>query len=159
MRAYIAGALTGIESSSELLHLYESVADVCVSLGCEVYLPHAVKKEVENKRVASPRLIFDWDVANLIASDFVVAFVGIPSIGVGVELGVVASLNIPIIAVSKVGAAISPMVLGHPGLRKHISYRYEEDCLDQLCRTVSALLPSADEPEIGMPRFRGSLAA
>jgi hypothetical protein len=65
--------------------------------------------------------------------------VGIPSIGVGIELGLAVEWSIPIISFCEEGIEVSPMLLGHPKLKQHIQYKTEAELLQKLSNTLTEL--------------------
>lgn len=143
-KCYVAGSLTQNGTNEDLLRLYERVGDVCRTNGFDVYLPHIAKRQAVEKRVQlSPETIFDWDISQLKTSKLVVAFIGTPSLGVGIELGAAAFLGIPIITFCAEGTQVSPMVLGHPFLYEHFFFHGEEDCIQRLTRSLRLLKSSA----------------
>ncbi len=65
-------------------------------------------------------------------SDLLIAYVGQPSIGVGMEIAYADVHNIPIILMYKEGDIISRFPRGVPALKKIIKYKDENDAIEQL---------------------------
>jgi len=128
-KVYIAGALTNVQENANRTKLYEYIANVCNQLGFNVYVPHLSKQLLPPSTVKrlTPERIFDWDTQRVTESDIVVAYVGLASLGVGIELGYAALLEIPLITICERGQQVSPMVLGHRCLVRHIEYDTERD--------------------------------
>lgn len=133
MKIYLAGALTRVSDVADRTLFYEQIAGICQQLHFEVYVPHISKRmaPVPVERLA-PKDIFEWDIDHIRASDLVIAYVGVTSFGVGIELGFAACLDIPVITICERGTVVSPMVLGHPCLISHIEFGAEEECLQTL---------------------------
>jgi hypothetical protein len=56
--------------------------------------------------------VFKRDAAKLLGADLVVAFVGAPSLGVGAELALAMSNDIPVLAICRPNEIVSRFVLG-----------------------------------------------
>lgn len=141
-KVYIAGALTEIDDEDNRKNFYENLGKVCSEANYIPYIPHLSKKALSSNMIKklTPKRIFDWDIEKVLESDLVVAYVGYPSMGVGIELGYAACLNIPIITICEKGESISPMILGHKCLVQHIEYSNEIEAFHNL----SLLLKEVD---------------
>ncbi len=137
-KIYVAGALTNIKECVSKRKLYENIANICIQLGFNVYVPHLSKQELSPKAVKNltPKQIFEWDTRQVTESDIVIAYVGAVSLGVGIELGYAACLKTPVITLCEKGQQVSPMVLGHTCLVEHIEYETEKDYKSKLRQTL-----------------------
>ena len=127
---YIAGPLTGIGISTEKFHIYDVVAKLCTDQSFTVLAPHIELKNrgVEKSEMCiSPKQIFDWDYKWVKKSNVILAYVGIPSLGVGIELGLAVEWSIPFVTYCEKGVRVSPMVLGHPYSIEHVEFDRESD--------------------------------
>ncbi|MDL1944715.1 hypothetical protein FBQ99_20500 [Chloroflexi bacterium CFX2] len=135
-KVYVAGPLTAPTGYQEKSQLYDLVIQVCKQNSFLPCAPHIEKRKRDHTRqVLSPERIFRWDYEHLKKVDLVVAYVGIPSIGVGMELGLAAEWAIPVISFCESNVEVSPMVLGHPTLIRHIQFEAEHDLLEKLNAT------------------------
>jgi len=115
--------------------LYGAVADACRSRGHNVFLPHDIKGSHE-----SPAEVFDRDFFALSAADILIAFVGLPSSGVGAELGIAFMLQKRIIALWHLEQAPSRFLLGLLGFAgaSQIQYDTIETCASAVGQLLSA---------------------
>jgi hypothetical protein len=78
MKVYIAGCITG--APEELLGWYSRLGKAFRKAGHETYVPH------EDEEFSDSR-VFRKDLKEMADSDLMIATVGPPSTGVGIELG------------------------------------------------------------------------
>lgn len=139
-KVYVAGGMTQATSSVERTLFYKNIARVCQQFGYEVCIPYLTREEsTAPSGYFSPSEIYEWDLNQLATSDLVIAYIGVPAIGVGIELGLAACYRIPVITLAEWQTEISPMVLGHPRHFVHIEFETEEECSEALAAALSAL--------------------
>jgi len=113
-KAYLAGALTHSGESDR--NLYEELASICRSLGIETYVPHLWGTDP----LANPEILPEeiWEITNrqVNSLDFLIAYVGKPSLGTGAELEIARIANLPIILWWFKGEKVSRMALGNPAV-------------------------------------------
>jgi len=131
LKLYISGALTGIENSVEIKAFYEAIGSLCQEMGFQVYVPHLTTDPTNNPDV-SPRQVFETDKHQVSTSDLVIAYLGIPSFGVGMELAYAQINNIPLILLYEGGKNISRFPRGIPTVISEIEFSSYEDALTQL---------------------------
>jgi len=149
MKVYVAGALSEPTGLAARTRFYERIASICQDLSFEVYVPHLSKKKANLSDASlTPRKIFDWDARHVKSSDVVIAYVGIASLGVGMELGLAACLNLPVITICERGRKVSPMILGHPCLVRHIEYDSEDECSIELGNALMTFCQSHPRYEL-----------
>ena len=86
-KAYISGALTGLSKDSNMKEFYEKVAeivDLVLGIGT-AYVPHKHTDPIKDPDI-TPEEVYRVDKGRVCESDIVIAYVGIPSLGVGAEL-------------------------------------------------------------------------
>lgn len=135
--AYISGALSDMEEAqrARLRLFYEDLGKVCQEAGLEPYLPHLFG---DPKLVAhlTPKEIDRIDRLAVTQSFLVVAYVGMPSLGVGIEVELAHHANKPVILLfekSKGEARrISRLVRGSPAVIHEIAFEDFDDALTQL---------------------------
>lgn len=130
-KVYISGALTGIENSTAIKAFYETLGSLCEEIGFEAYVPHINTDPINNPNI-SPRQVFETDKNQVSASDLVIAYVGYPSLGVGMELAYAETNSIPIILLYEKGKGISRFPRGIPTVISEIQFNDYEDALTQL---------------------------
>ncbi|MBW4603255.1 MAG: nucleoside 2-deoxyribosyltransferase [Calothrix sp. FI2-JRJ7] len=134
-KAYISGALTDIKNPEEYKQFYESIALLCEEISIEAYVPHLYTDPVNNPEF-TPQEVFKNDKHQVSSSDLVIAYLGYPSFGVGMELAYAEARKIPIIILYEVGKRISRFPRGIPTLVAEIRFHNYEDALSQLKQSL-----------------------
>jgi nucleoside 2-deoxyribosyltransferase len=132
---YISGALTGIENSAEIKAFYENLGSVCEEMGFQAYVPH-LKTDPTNNPDVSPRHVFETDKHQVSISNLVIAYLGCPSFGVGMELAYAETNGIPLILLYEQGKNISRFPRGIPTVISEIQFSSHENALAQLKITL-----------------------
>jgi hypothetical protein len=133
--AYVSGALTALEDGARTRLFYELLAEVVESAGLRAYLPHRVTDPVTTPNL-DPRAVYDIDRAHVTGSRVVVAYGGIPSFGVGIEVELAREHGIPVILVVERDRTVSRLLLGNPAVVEVV--RFAD--LDGLRRALVAAL-------------------
>lgn len=128
---YISGPLTNLSKDSNQRYFYELVGELCNKLGLMSYIPHLKTDPVRFPNISASE-VFTNDKREVIKSDLVIAYVGIPSLGVGMELAYAEANNIPIILLYKNLDSVSRFVLGIPTVIKAITFDEYEEALTKL---------------------------
>lgn len=131
VKMYISGALTGIENPESLKAFYEAIASLGHKLGLPTYVPHLNTDPLLNPDI-TPRQVFDLDKNQVIDSDLVIAYVGYPSLGVGMELAYAEMHDIPSVLLYERGKNISRFARGIPTAIAEIQFNDYDDALEQL---------------------------
>lgn len=111
MHAYISGPLQGSPNLVEARELYEDVASAVAEAGAQPYVPH-LHTDPEHADSLSAVDVFRKDVAALNRADVIIAHVGIPSTGVGAELGLAAASGTTIVGIARWTEDISRFAAG-----------------------------------------------
>ena len=115
MKIYFAGSIRGGRDEKDV---YSQIIDYLSTFG-EVLTEHIGREHIEkNEKNNSDNYIFNRDIMWLKASNAIVADVTVPSLGVGYEIGVAESLNIPILCLHnpKNNGMLSAMLSGNENL-------------------------------------------
>ena len=161
--AYVSGALTALEDGARTRLFYELLAEVVESAGLRAYLPHRVTDPVAASHL-DPRAVYDIDRAHVAGSRVVVAYAGIPSFGVGIEVELAREHGIPVILVVERDRTVSRLLLGNPavveivrfadldGLRKQLL-----TALERVRDTLASEMQEAVSDDVVVQRFLASL--
>ncbi len=136
--AYVSGALTALEDGARMRLFYELLAEVMESAGLRAYLPHRVTDPVDAAHL-DPRAVYDIDRAHVTAARVVVAYAGMPSFGVGIEVEIAREHGIPVILVAERERTVSRLLLGNPAVVEVV--RFAD--LEGLRRSLAAALERA----------------
>jgi len=161
--AYVSGALTALEDGARMRLFYELLAEVVESVGLRAYLPHRVSDPVAATHL-EPRAVYDIDRAHVTSARVVVAYAGVPSFGVGIEVELAREHAVPVVLVVERERTVSRLLLGNPAVVEVV--RFAD--LDGLRRGLAAALertqaiaPGASLPAVSddvvVQRFLASL--
>lgn len=140
---YISGALTGVENPLKLKAFYEAIGALCETMEFQVYVPHLKTDPINNPDV-SARQVFETDKRQVSSSDLVIAYLGCPSFGVGMELAYAEIHNIPLILLYEKDKNISRFPRGIPTVISEIKFSSDEDALARLQKILEQW--SAENP-------------
>jgi hypothetical protein len=146
--AYVSGALTALEEGARMRLFYELLAEVVESVGLRAYLPHRVTDPVADGNL-DPRAVYDIDRAHVTSARVVVAYAGIPSFGVGIEVELAREHAVPVVLVVERERTVSRLLLGNPAVVEVVRF----GDLDGLRRGLAAALGriAATAPGAAMP--------
>lgn len=144
--AYVSGALTALEDGARMRLFYELLAEVVESVGLRAYLPHRVSDPVAAAHL-EPRSVYDIDRAHVTAARVVVAYAGIPSFGVGIEVELAREHAVPVVLVVERDRTVSRLLLGNPAVVDVV--RFAD--LDGLRRALATALERVARTEADRP--------
>src|SRR5213592_3932999 len=104
--AYISGALTALDDAPRTKLFYEVLAEIAEAAGLRAYLPHRVSDPVAAAHL-DPRAVYEIDRAHVTGAAVVIAYAGIPSFGVGIEVELAREHAVPVIVVAERDRPIS----------------------------------------------------
>src|SRR5436190_14778356 len=154
--AYVSGALTSLEDGARTRLFYELLAEVVESAGLRAYLPHRVTDPVATSHL-DPRSVYDIDRAHVTGSRVVVAYAGIPSFGVGIEVELAREHGIPVILVVERDRTVSRLLLGNPAVVEVVRFTDLEGLRRALVTALERVReagPGETQQEIGRASCR-----
>jgi nucleoside 2-deoxyribosyltransferase len=131
LKVYVSGALTNVKDLPAAKAFYEAIGSLCESMGLKGYVPHLATDPICHPEI-TPRNVFEMDKHHVLTSDLVVAYIGIASLGVGMELAYAEAHGIPIILLYERNRKVSRFARGIPIVFAEILFEDYEDALDQL---------------------------
>lgn len=137
-KVYISGALTRVEEPEELKGFYEEIGGVCRSVGLTPYIPHQHTDPIADPDI-SPEEVYERDRIEVQNSDLLIAYVGIPSLGVGSELEMAKESGVPIILLYEEDRPVSRVARGNPAIVAQVCFETFEEALDILKGTLARL--------------------
>ncbi|MGH2451969.1 MAG: hypothetical protein ACRDGE_12025, partial [Candidatus Limnocylindria bacterium] len=143
--AYISGALTGLEDGARARLFYELLAEIVSSTGLRPYLPHRATDPVGMPDL-DPRTVYELDRAHVLRSRIVVAYGGVPSFGVGIEVELAREHGIPVIVVAERDRPVSRVLLGSPAVAAVVRFGDLEGLRRSLAETIVAVLSDRGAP-------------
>ena len=133
--AYISGALTALDDAPRTKLFYEVLAEIAEAAGLRAYLPQRVSDPVAAAHL-DPRAVYEIDRAHVTSAAVVIAYAGIPSFGVGIEVELAREHAVPVIIVAERDRPISRLLLGNPAVVEVVKFAD----LDGLRRALAAAL-------------------
>lgn len=131
MRIFFAGPLTDLKNPEQTKVFYRRLADVATANGKEYFWAFLNGTDpIKNPDVPASK-VYEVDTRELKASDLMVAYMGEPSTGTGIEIEYAYNNNIPVWILYEEGKRISRMLRGCPGVTKEIVFSSEDDALKQ----------------------------
>ena len=133
--AYISGALTALDDAPRTKLFYEVLAEIAEAAGLRAYLPQRVSDPVAAAHL-DPRAVYENDRAHVTSAAVVIAYAGIPSFGVGIEVELAREHAVPVVIVAERDRPISRLLLGNPAVVEVVKFAD----LDGLRRALAAAL-------------------
>jgi hypothetical protein len=161
--AYVSGALTAPPDGARLRLFYELLAEVVESVGLRAYLPHRVTGPVAAAPL-EPRAVYDIDRAHVTSARVVVAYAGIPSFGVGIEVELAREHAVPVVLVVERDRTVSRLLLGNPAVVDVVRFadldglrRALAAALERIAATAPGAVMPAVSDDVVVQRFLASL--
>lgn len=159
---YISGPLTSVDSETMavLKAFYESVGGICNEFGFEAYIPHVFSDpdQAANLTAAQVDLI---DRKAVTSSYLVLAYVGIPALGCGIEVEMAYHANVPVFLMYEddetlevLEKRVSRLVKGNPGVKKHIRFITFESALHAIREALQEFVDGMKDsvlPDVLLP--------
>src|SRR3989442_13130060 len=144
--AYVSGALTAVDDAPRTKLFYELLAEIAEAARLRAYLPHRVTDPMAAAHL-DPRAVYEIDRAHVTGAAVLIAYAGIPSFGVGIEVELAREHGVPVIVVAERDRAISRLLLGNPAVVEIV--RFAD--LDGLRRSLSGALARVTATPRGGP--------
>lgn len=128
--AYLSCGLTRAPEATR--SLYDTLKKACAEVGVELYCPHEYSDPSHKTESLNPQEVYELNKKRVQENEVVVAYVGEPSLGVGIELEIAREVGKPIILLSETGSKVSRMARGVPGVIYHVEFENGEDAKRKL---------------------------
>ncbi len=132
MRIFFAGPLTDLKDPDKTKEFYSNLSGVAKSNGFDYFWAFQNGTDPNVERVIPPTEVYERDTNQLLHSDVMVAYVGEPSPGVGIEVEFANTHHIPVYILYEKDRWTSRMLRGCPSVKKEIVFTDEADALSQL---------------------------
>lgn len=140
MKIFFAGPLTDLKNPETTKAFYLKLAKIARVNGFDYFWAFLNGTDpIKNPKVSS-RDVYKRDIAELEKSDVMVAYVGEPSTGTGLEIEHAYTKGIPVYLLYEKGKPVSRMLLGCPAVKKEIVFTSESDALSQFAALLKSLL-------------------
>lgn len=148
MRIFFAGPLTDLKNPPLTKAFYKKLGDSAKAKGFDYFWAYQRGTDPEENPDVPPSRIYQVDTYELEESDIMIAYVGEPSTGTGIEIEYARQHNIPVYYMYEKGKIISRMILGSPAVRGIIIFTDEEDALRQLDNLLAQVHQYAVPPRL-----------
>jgi 2'-deoxynucleoside 5'-phosphate N-hydrolase len=140
VRAHISGIITNLPKGQKkkFLDFYDQLALVCRRHGWQTFVPHHFI-DPEEFPASSPAEVYDREMRDLKEADVVIAYVGQPSLGVGMEVEAARAQNAIIILMSEKGTNVSRLIRGCPAVIHEIEFADFPDALKKLNEALAKI--------------------
>ena len=153
---YIAGALTDLQPSERerLRQFYEALGAVCAQFGLEPYIPHH-HADPQHQNHLTPQRVDQIDRLAVTQAYLVVAYVGVPSMGVGIEIEMAHHADKPVVILAEqtkfVSRRVTRMVRGNPSVIAEVQFRDFEDAKIQLHQFLRSFTEEMSGQDLPLP--------
>ena len=132
-KIYLGGAITHA-GDEQILQWYQNITDTLERIGYEVFLPH---RDVHLPKHKDEQDIHNINMKAVKQANLVIAYVGIPSLGVGMVLQAAQDKNIPTILLAEDNSTLSEMILYTNNIQTTIHFHDKEDAIAKLIAHIS----------------------
>lgn len=139
MRIFFAGPLTDLKNPKATKAFYVKLAEVAKANGFDYFWAFLNGTDPVKNPDVTPHGVYHRDIAELEKSDRMVAYVGEPSTGTGLEIEHAYVKGIPVYLLYEKGKRISRMLLGCPAVKKELVFTDESDALSQFAALLKSL--------------------
>lgn len=131
MRIFFAGPLTDLKNPETTKAFYTKLTQVAQKNGFDYFWAFLNGTDPIKNPDVSAHDVYQRDIAQLERSDLMVAYVGEPSTGTGLEIEHAYTRGIPVYLLYEKGKRISRMLRGCPAVKKELVFTDEPDALRQ----------------------------
>lgn len=140
MRIFFAGPLTDLREPAKTKAFYKRLAAVTEKNKVNYFWAFLNGTDpIANPDVPAPK-VYEVDKMQLENSDVMVAYVGEPSTGTGIEIEIAKNKGIPVYILYEKGQRVSRMLRGCPAVKKELVYENEDDALKQFDALLQELV-------------------
>ncbi|MBI3559707.1 nucleoside 2-deoxyribosyltransferase [Candidatus Gottesmanbacteria bacterium] len=139
MRIFFAGPLTNLANPDKTKAFYRQLEDVARARGCTYFWAFRHGTDPVANPDVTPRDVYERDIEELEKSDLMVAYVGEPSTGTGLEIEHAHHKGIPVYLLYEKGKKISRMLRGCPAVKKELVFTDESNALAQFNKLLKSL--------------------
>lgn len=139
MRIFFAGPLTDLKDPEATKAFYIKLADVATKNGFAWFWAFLNGTDPIKNPDVTAHDVYVRDITELEHSDLMVAYVGEPTTGTGLEIEHAYIKGIPVYLLYEKSKRISRMLRGCPAIKKELVYEDESDALAQLDALLKTL--------------------
>ena len=131
MRIFFAGPLTDLKNPRATKAFYVKLAEAAKQNGFDYFWAFLNGTDPINNPDVPASKVYEVDMMQLVKSDVLVAYVGEPSTGTGLEIEYAYNHHIPVYLLYEKGKRISRMLRGCPAIKSELIFTDEPDALYQ----------------------------
>lgn len=142
MKIFFGGPLTDLSNPTKTKKFYKKLADIASNSGVDWFWAFMNGTDPVVNPNVPPADVYHLDINQLAKSTIMVAYVGEPSTGTGIEIEYAHDHGIPVVLLYPRHKKISRMLRGCPGIIKEIVYKDDLDAFSQLNAFLKSLKES-----------------
>ena len=129
---FISGALSRVSGKVRLEVFYDMIEQLCISKGFDVFLPYRDANPDRIPGMTNRKLYLSNMDRLKNKTNLLIAYVGLPSIGVGMEVEAACNLGVDVILLAEAEVALSKPLQGCPAIVATIRFEDFDDAISQL---------------------------
>lgn len=129
---FISGALSSVSGLVRLEVFYDMIAEICESRGFCAFLPYRDANPGKIEGFTNDRLYLSNMDHIKNRTDLIIAYAGLPSAGVGMEVQAAYDYGVDVIMLSEKNITISKPLLGCPAVVEHIRFAGFDEAVEKL---------------------------
>lgn len=142
MRIFFGGPLTDLTNPEQTKAFYVALAQAATECGFTYYWAFQRGTDPEENPDVPAERVYQIDTYELEKSDLMIAYVGEPSTGTGIEIEYARTRDIPVYLLYEKGKRISRMLKGSPIIKGNIEFTSEDDACAKLKSLLLSLTPT-----------------
>jgi nucleoside 2-deoxyribosyltransferase len=139
MRIFFAGPLTQLKNPEKTKAFYKRLATAAERNGFDYFWAFLNGTDPVANPHIPPTDVYHRDICELENGDLMVAYVGEPSTGTGLEIEHAYAKNIPVYLLYEKDRKVSRMLRGCPAVKQEIVFADEADAISQLDALLKTL--------------------
>ena len=140
MRIFFGGPLTNLLDPEATKRFYDRLGQAAKNRGFDFFLAFRNGTDPIQNPDVQPHAVYSVDTEELSKSNIMVAYVGEPSTGTGIEIEFAREHNIPVYLLYEKGKPVSRMLRGSPAIKGEIVFESEDDALAQFEALLDTLV-------------------
>lgn len=139
MRIFFGGPLTNLHDPDATKAFYDRLGTTAQAYGFDFFLAFRNGTDPIKNPEVLPNAVYDVDTKELSKSDLMVAYVGEPSTGTGIEIGFAREHGIPVYLLYEKGRRVSRMMRGSPAVKGEIVFATFDEAIAKFADLLQSL--------------------
>lgn len=134
--AFISGALSAAKGKVRFEIFYERIGDLCKKMGIDAFVPH---RDASHKTMPNytHRKLYTLNMKKIKEVDLLIAYVGEPSTGVGMEIQQATINGKDVLILCEEDRPKSRLLLGCPSVVEYVEFKSFDDALEKIEKVLA----------------------